>query len=347
LILSGRGVRSLGRVDACARMVDIAPTLATLAGVEAVEGGRLLHVQDGAPLERALDDDRPAHVVAFLLDGTNANVLYALADAGELPNVARLMASGTTYGWGLMASFPTVTLANHTTAVTGAHPGHHGVLHNAYFDRATARQIITNAPETWHLARDELSPGVETVHEAVARSGGRFTASINEPCDRGAGYTTFDFLRTGEVKEIAAAIPAPTDVPGATRSFVDAKREFGWASSADFIAVQQAMQVWSRAQGNPLPRFAWINLILPDAANHAGGPHSDIGHAGLRDTDARLGQILDAIASAAGDDVAYVLLADHGMEQTDPACKGDFDEALERAGIGFRDEAYGFIYLDD
>jgi phosphonoacetate hydrolase len=171
-------------------------------------------------------------------------------------------------------------------------------------------------------------------------------ASVNEPCDRGASYSTFDFLRSGEVRDVAKAIPAPADVPGANKAFADVKREYGWASSADFIAVQQAVQLWSRAQGNPVPRFTWINLILPDAANHAGGPHSEIGHAGLRDTDARLGQILDAMDWGSGE-TAFVLLADHGMEQTDPDCKGDFDAALEAAGIRFRDEAYGFIYLDD
>jgi phosphonoacetate hydrolase len=35
------------------------------------------------------------------------------------------------------------------------------------------------------------------------------------------------------------------------------------------------------------------------------------------------------------------------MEESDPECKGDFDQALTRAGIPFRDEAYGFVYLTD
>ena len=38
-----------------------------------------------------------------------------------------------------MASLPTVTLANHTSILTGAHPGHHGILHNAWYDRAHRR----------------------------------------------------------------------------------------------------------------------------------------------------------------------------------------------------------------
>jgi phosphonoacetate hydrolase len=107
----------------------------------------------------------------------------------------------------------------------------------------------------------------------------------------------------------------------------------------------QAKQVWAGVSGNPRPRFLWVNLILPDAGNHAGGPYSDIGRAGLRDTDKRMSEILDAMDWGGGN-TTFVLIADHGMEESDPACKGDFDEALERAGIPFRDEGYGFVYLD-
>ena len=343
LILAGAGVRRLGRIDAHARMIDVAPTFATLAGV-APHDGSVLKRQDGRVLTEALDErEMPERVVAFLWDGSNANVLYAMAEAGELPNVARLMGEGTTFGHGLIASFPSVTLANHTTAITGVHPGRHGVLHNAYFDRAMGRQIITNAPQTWHLARDEISPEVETIFEAVARSGRGSAAAVDEPADRGAAYSTFDFLRRGEVAGVEGALPDPKTVPGATQEFVNLKREYAWSSSADALAVMQAGQLW-RGEHGPRPVFTWINLILPDAANHAGGPYSDIGHAGLKDTDRRMGEILDGMNWGSGT-TAFALLADHGMEESDPDCKGDFDVALDRAGIPFRDEAYGFIYL--
>jgi predicted AlkP superfamily pyrophosphatase or phosphodiesterase len=340
LIVAGCGVKRLGRIERAARMIDVAPTLARLAGVEGP-----LRAQDGAALDDVIEH-AAKRVVAFLWDGSNANVLYDMAAAGELPNVTRLMEMGTTFGHGLIASFPSVTLANHTTALTGAHPGRHGVLHNYFYDRAAARQIKTNEPDTWHLARDEISPGVETVFEAVARSGGGFTAAIDEPADRGASYATFDLVRAagGAGGGALAAALSPDDVPGATQEFVQRKREFGWASSADNLAVQQVEQLAAGALGNPAPRFMWINLILPDAANHAGGPYSDIGHAGLRDTDRRFGRIMDALDWGAGE-TAFVLLADHGMEDSDPNCTGDFDEALRRADIPFRDEGYGFVYL--
>ena len=47
------------------------------------------------------------------------------------------------------------------------------------------------------------------------------------------------------------------------------------------------------------------------------------------------------------DDTAFVLVADHGMQETDPTVTGDWDVALREAGIPFRDEGYSFLYLGD
>ena len=63
----------------------------------------------------------------------------------------------------------------------------------------------------------------------------------------------------------------------------------------------------------------WVNFTLTDSAMHEGGPHSEIAAASIRDCDARLGEVLAAIERAgAFDDTAFVLVADHGMEENDP-----------------------------
>jgi phosphonoacetate hydrolase len=41
----------------------------------------------------------------------------------------------------------------------------------------------------------------------------------------------------------------------------------------------------------------------------------------------------------------FVLTADHGSEAADPACRGDWDDALAAAGIAVRDEGYGMLYF--
>jgi predicted AlkP superfamily pyrophosphatase or phosphodiesterase len=261
--------------------------------------------------------------------------------------VARLIDMGMAFGHGAMASLPTVTLANHTTILTGAHPGHHGVLHNAWFDRATGEQVITNSSATWPWCMEHLFDGVESIHHAVRRTWpDAFTASVNEPCDCGAGYSTFDFFRRGDVPPIPRD---PTGLPHTTERFVRPSKDYRWSSVVDHMGIDQATGILGgsyRDTSYPMPRFLWCNFTLTDAAMHEGGPYSEIAAASVRDSDGRLGSVLDALERAGViDDCAFALMADHGMEATDPECRGDWDVALRDAGLDVRDEAYGFLYF--
>jgi hypothetical protein len=348
LVLAGKGVRGLGMVPGAARLADVAPTIAALLGCAPVADGVHLAVQDGRVLDDALDPgERPGHVIGFLFDGTNANVLYDMAARGEAPNVARLIAMGLAYEHGAMASLPTVTLANHTTILTGAFPGHHGILHNAWYDRATERQIITNSSATWPWCMQHLATGVETLHDAVHRTWpGSFTVSVNEPCDRGADYSTFDFFRRGDVPPIPRD---PFGLPHTTERFVRPSKDYSWSSVVDHMGTEQAVGILGgqyRDVSYPVPRFMWCNFTLTDAAMHEGGPYSEIAAAAVRDCDGRLGEILAAVEHAGiFDDCAFVLVADHGMQENDRSVTGDWDDALREAGIDVRDEGYGFLYF--
>ena len=69
--------------------------------------------------------------------------------------------------------------------------------------------------------------------------------------------------------------------------------------------------------------------------------------AAIADTDGRIGEVLAAVERAGAlEDTAFVLVADHGMEETNPAVRGDWDAQLSAAGVEFRDEGHGFIYLE-
>ena len=199
-LIAGKGARGDGLVGRAGRLVDVAPTVAHLLGCAPHEDGTYFTGQDGEVRHDVLDLDggRPKHVVGFLFDGTNPNVLYAMAARGEAPNVARLIEMGTAYEHGAMAGLPTVTLANHTSILTGRLPGHHGILNNAWFDRSTGEQIITNSSATWPWAMKTVAAGTESIHTAVTRTwADDFTASVNEPCDIGAGYLDLRLLPTG------------------------------------------------------------------------------------------------------------------------------------------------------
>jgi phosphonoacetate hydrolase len=352
-VIAGRGVANLGVVPRAARLVDVAPTIASLLGCAPCsearfDDGRFLNRQDGAVRDDVLvPSERASHVVGFLFDGANPNVLYAMAAAGEAPNVARRIEMGTAFGHGAMAGLPTVTLANHTSILTGAYPGHHGILNNAWYDRVAQRQIITNSPATWSTAMDHMRPGTDSIHSAVRRTWpDEFTASVNEPCDVDAVYSTFGLFRRGENPGIP---PSPDGLPHVTERFVRPSKDYSWSSVVDHMAIEQAVGIWSghyRDESYPLPRFMWVNFTLTDAAMHECGPHSEMAAAAVRDSDARIGEVMAAVERAGVfDDTAFVLVADHGMEENDPSCTGDWDVSLREAGLRIRDEAYGFLYL--
>jgi hypothetical protein len=349
-IAAGAGVARSGLVSRSCRLVDVASVVLELLAGDTEPWSSWLPGSDGElPEELVTDPGGARHVVAFLLDGTNPNVLYDLAARGLAPNIARLMNMGTAFAHGAVASLPTVTLANHTGILTGRHPGHHGILHNAWVNRATGDQVVTNSPATWVTATNWLAPGVETVHHAVKRAlPGATTISVNEPCDAGADYSVFDQMRRGEDVDRP---PRAEELPDATERFVRPVKDYRWSSLIDHTAVDQFRGVWSgeyRGRQIDRPRFSWVNFTLTDAAFHEGGPYSEIAAASVADTDARIGRILEVVESAdVFDQTAFVLVADHGMELANPSVTGDWDVALRDAGLPVRDEGYGFLYLPE
>jgi phosphonoacetate hydrolase len=336
LLLSGAGVTARGVVDGVARTVDVAATLACLTGGAHDD-------MDGRPVELVAPGAK--HVVGLLWDGAPSAELLALAADGTLPNVARLLARGCALRGGAIAEFPSVTLVNHTSALTGVGPGRHGIVNNAYFDRLDGVQVVANSSDTWHRTSDWLRPGVRTVFERLPA--GTRSACVNEPIDAGATYSTFALLREnrsgGGGGSLADFLPPAEQDVHATQEQVAADSDYRWATAVDAIGLEQVLGLW---QEDEPPRLTWWNTTLTDSAHHAGGPASAIARAGLRDADRRLGVWLDLVEQRGLlDDVVVLMTADHGMEGADPGCTGDWDEALHAAGVPFRDEAYGFLYL--
>ena len=293
--------------------------------------------------------ERPGHVVAFLFDGTNSNVLYDMCARGEAPNVARLIEMGVAFGHGAMSSLPTVTLANHTSIITGAHPGHHGILNNAWFDRSTGEQVITNSQATWPGRCSTSRRASRSIHDAVHRTWpDAFTASVNEPCDIGADYLDLRLLPAGR----GAADPEGSVRPPAHHRAVRAPVEgllvvVGRRPHGRRPGARASSAATTGTSSYPMPRFMWCNFTLTDAAMHEGGPHSEMAAASVRDSDGRVGPILDALEQRGViDDCAFVLVADHGMEENDPDVPGRLGRRPRARPVSkARDEAYSFLYL--
>jgi hypothetical protein len=352
-LAAGAGIRARGLVEGHLRMVDVAPTMAAVLGCGPAPGAlgptgeprpdALLRRQDGDVADGLLDGGRADHVVAFLIDGTNANVCYDVIAAGEAPTMAGLVARGTAYRGGCLASLPTVTLSNHTTALTGAHPGHSGVLHNTWHDRRLGVDHDLLELSQMITAARHLAPGVETVHEAVHRSfPSAFTATTYEYADRGADWSTYAELRAGR----RPPFPRRGDpLPHATAEFVEPSAGYRFMSRVDTTSTDQAVRLWS-GEDHPLPTLLWVNLNLTDTSGHEAGPHAPQTRAAIRDSDRRIAAVLEAVDRAGAlERSAVFVLADHGMELTDPANTEPYLPALEAAGIAHRDVGDGLVYL--
>jgi hypothetical protein len=353
-IAAGAGVRSLGRIDRSTRVVDVAPTIAALLHLDPHPEGRgptgerrsdaLLARQDGEPLEAVLDGARADHVVVLLLDGCNANLLHDVIDAGEAPNLAALAARGTDLLHGSYASLPTATLANHTPAVTGAHPGHSGVLHNTWVDRGDRSVPDLLAFDQMFWAMQHLSPDVETLFEAVRRCRhDAFTTATFEFCDRGASWSSFGQVRDGG----GGDLPPTVDVRHLDQPSADSSDAYRFMSRVDHLSLVHTLGAWSGSEGNPLPTLSWCGLAVTDEAGHESGPHGNLARAAVRDSDARVGEVVEAVERAGAlERTAFVVIADHGMEQADPGVDRTWSDELASVGVPHRDVGGGLIYLD-
>ena len=347
LLLSGAGIRRLGMVDEHARLVDVGPTLAVLAGVDETDlrdahGDPL----DGRPLTAYLTGAAPRAVVGILWDGAHCSDLLHLAEAGELPNVARLIDRGLALRGGAVAQFPSITLTNHTSILTGVGPGRHGVMGNVYFDRATGEQVVPNDETTWHRSGEWLHDSVRTIFELVPG----FTACIDEAIDRGSDYSTMGLIRAsgsgtgagglGDQLPDAATSPFLSD-----QRFISDDAYFRWGVQVDDMGLEQMRRLYAGGLASA-PKLTWWANVVTDAGHHAGGPRSEPARESLRQADARLGVFLDLLdARGELDDVAVLLTADHGFEGSDPACTGSWRPALDAVGVAYRDEGPGFVYL--
>jgi phosphonoacetate hydrolase len=353
LLVSGAGLPARGVVEGWARLVDVAPTLAALAGVPGelhtdARGDAL----DGRTVDTLVPADAavPRWVVGLLWDGAHCGELLALARSGELPGVARLLEQGTALDGGAVAEFPSVTLANHTSLLTGVGVHRHGILGNAYRDRRRATTVVTNTGSAWHRATGWMDGAASTVFDLVHRAHPTAaTACINEAIDRGASTSTMQLIRASGspagADGLGHLLPDPATSPYLESPEVLADEYYAWCTQVDDAGLQQVAQAW--ADPTAAPRLTWWSATVTDAGHHAGGPRSRVARQSLREADRRLQALLDHLDRlGVTGEVAFLLTADHGFETTDPSCRGDWTPALDAAGVPVVDVGPGFVYLE-
>jgi predicted AlkP superfamily pyrophosphatase or phosphodiesterase len=113
------------------------------------------------------------HVILITIDGMRPE--FYEDPTWPAPNLQHLMKEGA-YAIKVRPVFPTVTLPNHTSMITGAMPARHGVYYNAPFNPLSTAMA-------WNFFANIIK--VPTVFDAL-HAAGKVTAAIDWPVTVGA-----------------------------------------------------------------------------------------------------------------------------------------------------------------
>jgi hypothetical protein len=355
LVFSGPGIQRGLLTDAPSRQVDIAPTIAHLCGFPLIDGadatGRTssergvapdvyLKRQDGRVLVEIIDDTtRPERVYIFLLDGlSNSELKQRLADDPDaIPNIRRIIREGTMFDYGSFTNFPSITWPSHNAIGTGAWGGHHDIVNPTYYLR-DHREVVTPQGQQFDTAKF-LGDGVETLYEAFHRVlgdwhglEGAFTASIHEPCTRGADHATLERRVIGdrdELRELTARYRGDTS----PKWEQDGQKGAVGESIIENRGLAQALVLYTDAT-HPPPAFMFHEMPLTDGCGHDYGPHSDGVRVALDEADVRIGRILETLrARGLLEGTLIVITTDHGMAATDASLKANQVQAVVDGGL--------------
>lgn len=247
-------------------------------------------------------------VVLVSVDGLAA--FYLEDPKSDMPTIRRMAREGAS-ARGMVSSFPTNTWPNHTTLVTGVHPGRHGVIGNSYFDRAVGKTVMLLPDPVFD--KDEIVK-VPTVYDAAHKAGLKTAATI-WPASRNA--KTLDWTMP-DVK------PLDLFLKYSTPSWMDELRKAG-------IPVDQ-QEVWCNKPGGGVqrdwmyshatahvikthrPNLVLLHLVELDHVEHQSGPRSPDAYWATSYADDRIRDLVDAVEAAGlKDRTTFFVVSDHGF----------------------------------
>jgi len=249
-----------------------------------------------------------------------------------------------------VVTFPTITWPSHNSLGTGAWCGHHDIVNPAYYLRES-RQTVAPQAVQFDTAKF-LGDGVETLFEAVHRVYGKWdgrqgalTASINEPCTRGAGHASLERRLAVDVDRLREFSRARFE-DTSPRWREDGQEGVYRYSRIDTQGLGQALLLFED-EGHPPPMFTFHEFALPDAVGHDYGPHHDAMGTALVETDKRIGEILSLLERRGLlDSTLFVVSSDHGMAPIDTELAANQVQAVLDAGLKAVVPA-PFVYLLD
>lgn len=249
------------------------------------------------------------HVILVSIDGWAHH--YFDDPKCHMPTVKALAAKGVRAKL-MECSFPTVTWTNHTTLVTGVHPGRHGVLANAYFDREQRKKIPLIPDPIFN--KDEIVK-TPTIYDA-AKASGLKTAAVIWPASRGAKTLDWTVPDVFE-QELFEKYSTPSLLEEARAAGIPFEKQMEWCklgnagkAQRDYMYTLLATHIIKKHK----PNFLAIHLVSLDSFEHAHGRQAPEAYWAANDSDNRVADLIRATEEAGiRDKTAFVITTDHGF----------------------------------
>lgn len=221
----------------------------------------------------------PVPLLLISIDALRADYL----GKGNTPHLDRLARQGVR-AEGMNPSYPSLTFPNHFTLVTGLRPDRHGVVHNTM--------------------REEGLGDFRVADLAAVGDGRWWQAEPIWVSAEKAGLPTAIWAWPGSAAEI------------------DGVRPTRWKPYDESVPATQRVDDVARWLEEPAatrPRFAALYLEMVDGAGHDHGPDAPQTREAVREADAAVGRLIDALARKRMlDRVNVIVVSDHGMAMVLP-----------------------------
>ena len=235
----------------------------------------VIHVDNGPNSAAA---QKAHYVVLVSLDGFRWD--YAKRDGAT-----HLLALGKQGVWapeGMLPSYPSQTVPNHFTIVTGLYPEHHGLVANSFLDETTQKRF--------------------SIMDASAVTDGSWYSGVPLwSLAESQGMRSACFFWPGSEAKIDGYLPT---------------YYLHFNDKIDDAARIEQVLVWLRLPPAERPHFIALYVSEPDHEGHEFGPDTPETKAAVRKVDALVGK-LKASLDATGLPIDLVVVSDHGMAKVE------------------------------
>ena len=234
------------------------------------------------------------NVVILVLDALSSSYLSQM---GSNSNFAKIAKAGAAI-LDARCVYPSHTLTNHTTIMTGVNSGIHGIIGNVRLGEDGLSTIKNREPEMIK---------VETIFE-LAHEQGLKTAIVS-------GKNNLVTLFSKEC-DVGTSNVRPLDYLPKTVNLDDAE------TNEDYYKMNLELADWVfeslyTVLEKESPNLTLVNVQSPDYIGHRFGPESDEMKTCLKRVDKALGKLYDKMKkSGMLEDTTLIIVADHGMTES-------------------------------